>query len=74
MTMKGTLSTLEVYIATLRRIFRRSMKRSSISWLRPSRRTTMCSAARYAETVIRVFHKRWPARIRHANPCLDSRR
>ena len=40
----------------------------------PSRRTTMCSAARKAETVNRLFHSGCPARIRHANPCFDSRR
>ena len=31
MTMNGTLNTFDVYIATLRRIFRRSMNRSSTS-------------------------------------------
>ena len=74
MTMNGTLSTFEVYSATFRRIFRRSMNRSSSSWLRPSRRMTMCSAARYAETVSRLFHNGCPARIRQANPCFESRR
>src|SRR4029079_4071771 len=50
-TMNGALSTFDVYNATFRRILRRSMKRSRMSWLRPSRLTTMCSAARNADTV-----------------------
>jgi hypothetical protein len=48
-TMNGTLSTFDVYSAIFRRILRRSIKRSRMSWLRPSRRTTMCSAAMNAD-------------------------